>query len=203
MSQTPSIWFQIRDFQRDRNYLQEQVVHMFTHLMIWYFNFISVESPDQMLVGVGDLKDAVHFSALNIFRPVVLTDSVLYENSFYCLKLSIVWLYPWRTSEAKSLPQIILISHSRVFVSFGFCVEQGSIGNVTGELLSSEFIWHMVNRIKIAIENMANLPSFFVCFAHQCPPPNKTFSSKLRKYALLTHKPSSKLAVERELMKEY
>lgn len=143
---------------------------MFTHLMIWYFNFISVESPDQMLVGVGDLKDAVHFSALNIFRPVVLTDSVLYENSFYCLKLSIVWLYPWRTSEAKSLPQIILISHSHVFVSFGFCVEQGSIGNVTGELLSSEFIWHMVNRIKIAIENMANLPSFFVCFAHQCPP---------------------------------
>lgn len=44
------------------------------------------------------------------------------------------------------------------------------------------------------------LIKFFVWFN---PLPPKTFRSKLRKYALLTHKPSSKLAVDRGLMKEY
>lgn len=80
-----------------------------------------------------------------------------------------------------SLPQIILISHSHVLVSVGFCVEQGSIGNVTGELLSSEFIWHMVNRIKIAIENMANLPSFLFVLLVSVPPPPQNIQQQTEK----------------------
>lgn len=176
-------------------------MHTLTPLTMWYLNSLSVGGRDQMLRRAATLK------ILSVSLPWIFSDPWFWQFLYYVkiifivLNFAVVWFSPWGAFEAISLPQIMSICRSRVFVSIGFCVGQESIGNVTGKSLSwVEFIWHMVNGLKITVANMANLPSFLFVLLFSPP---KAFSSKLRKYALLTHKPSSKLAVERELMKEY
>lgn len=166
--QTPSSTYLVTTFvfgletwRKDKNNLNEQVMHTLTPLTMWYLNSLSVGGRDQMLRRAATLK------ILSVSLPWIFSDPRFWQFLYYVkiifivLNFAVVWFSPRGAFEAISLPQIMSTCRSRVFVSIGFCVGQESIGNVTGKSLSwVEFIWHMVNGLKITVANMANLPSF-------------------------------------------